>query len=213
LDERNIWKSVAFLIGLPLLLIVILVALLVESSVEAVAPVEEKLKESENPKYDFFAEVPNGRSDDEKDSAHIYRVEGKSVEEISKHIQSLQKPKQQAVPFYHRHLLAYPEALVTVYQDLDDPSDVLVEVAPEEFVREQYHPQLFTEETDLFDDDPFDMPKFHAYRSYYTGFINWDRQYTRYPYFVEENRSSTTSIRNGSAGTRSSRGGGISAGK
>ncbi len=212
-SEKKVAFWVLTSIFLPLLIVVGL-AVFVEMTVEAVGPVEEAMKDSENPKYDFFAEVPNGDSYDEEESAHIYRVEDTTLDPIVKHLHSLQEPKAVSNRLPDRQLLVFPEELVTVYRDLDDESDVLVEVAPMSFVKEQYHPEIFMVKTNAFEKEPLDMPAFNQFRSYYTGFIEWnDRQYTRYPYYIEENRSSTTSIRNGSAGTRSSRGGGISAGK
>lgn len=146
------------------------------------------------------------------EQANIYRVEDASVPEVAEDLQAAEAPDHVSGQSDERMILAYPDELVSVYQDVEQPEDTLVEVAGMPFVRHNYSPSFLEAYLlanwigNIFGNDWRDRD---WHRNPYRGYIGPDRRYSNY------GGASTRggSVRQDSAGTRNFRGGGLGVGK
>ncbi|OEF99315.1 hypothetical protein BHF71_01620 [Vulcanibacillus modesticaldus] len=138
------------------------------------------------------------------DFANIYRAQNQTVIETANTIASQYPPLQKSMEDPERMFLIYNDYLVTVMQDIEEPDDVLIEVADRQFVKDNYDLSLF--EAYLIAnivEDIFEV----SYKRKYRGYIG-PKGYTPY-----RGTGKTGSIRIGSSGNTTIRGGGPSAGK
>jgi hypothetical protein len=138
-------------------------------------------------------------------SSKVYRAENQKVQDVAKVIADKNTPKESSKEDAERMFLVYNDQLIHVMKDAEKPEDTLVEVSEKEFVRRHYNTS-FLETYLMFRivDDLFGLGRNR--RGDYGGYIGTDGRYSR-------NSPTTGSIRYGSRGATSPRGGGPGTGK
>lgn len=148
------------------------------------------------------------------DVANIYRAQDKTIMEMVNEISSKDKPLQISKEDSEKMFLVYDDSLITVMKDLEEPNDVLIEVANRQFVKDNYNLSFF--EAYLIANIVGNI--FGAgYNRKYRGYVG-SGGYTRYGGTLDSKTfkdyyGSNGSVRTGSAGNSSTRGGGPGVGK
>lgn len=89
--------------------------------------------------YDLSETYPlESVSRDGKSTSYIYRAENTTVPEAAKSIADKRKPKQTSEQSDERMFLVYDNELIQVQRDKDKPEDSIIEVASQEYVRQNY---------------------------------------------------------------------------
>ncbi|WP_128895164.1 DUF4247 domain-containing protein [Longirhabdus pacifica] len=143
---------------------------------------------------------------DDGSKAMVYRAQGTDVEQVSNQIQGWKNPVQTSPLKEERMFLVYDEELVQLMPDANSPTDTLIEVYDQKFVRNHFSMSLL--ETYLLVsivDDLFDIARNRKGTGGYGGYVNNDGKYTK-------TVGNTGTIRFGSSNA-SVRGGGPGVGK
>ncbi|WP_261132023.1 DUF4247 domain-containing protein [Bacillus sp. Marseille-Q3570] len=82
-------------------------------------------------------------STDPDDVARIYVGEQQTISEVSSQIQKDHQPEESSEIKEDKQILVYDDYFVTLTQDEDDPDNTLIEVASNEFARDNYRPGFF----------------------------------------------------------------------
>ncbi|WP_221563300.1 DUF4247 domain-containing protein [Alkalihalobacillus sp. TS-13] len=82
-------------------------------------------------------------STDPDDVARLYVAKDKSIQEVSKAIKDQMEPENASEIKENKQILVYDDYFVTLTQDEDDPENTNIEVATDEFVRDNYRPGFF----------------------------------------------------------------------
>ncbi|MGP4080722.1 DUF4247 domain-containing protein [Pseudalkalibacillus sp. R45] len=77
------------------------------------------------------------------DVARLYVAKDKSIQEVSKAIQDHMEPNNASEIKENKQVLVYDDHFVTLTQDEDDAESTNIEVASDEFVRDNYRPGFF----------------------------------------------------------------------
>lgn len=158
--------------------------------------------------YTWFDTVRGDRGE----QANVYRVERASVPEVARDLAERATPDHVSEASEERMILSYPDELVSVYRDVDQAEDTLVEVASTTFVRNNYSPSFLEGYLlgsligNIFGSGWQNRDWNRPYR----GYIGPDRRYSTYG---GAKGATGGSIRQGSSGTRFFRGGGLGVGK
>lgn len=92
-------------------------------------------------KQQYSLESVQGSGDTQQ---KVYRAKGESVPDVAKKIAAEHKPDEMSAQSNEHMFLVYPDDLVHVQQDPEQPSDTLVEVDTEQFVRQNYDPSFLS---------------------------------------------------------------------
>jgi hypothetical protein len=139
-------------------------------------------------------------------TSKVYRVANQTVPEVAKTLAKQDKPKETSKEDPERMFLVYDNQLVHLMRDIEAPEDTLVEISNKEFVRRHYNTS-FLEAYLMYSvvSNLFGMGGIRRDQGY-GGYIDTSGRYSR-------NAGNTGSIRYGSIGGNSPRGGGPGVGK
>ncbi|MEX0414934.1 DUF4247 domain-containing protein [Bacillus sp. C30] len=79
---------------------------------------------------------------DGKQESYVYRAANRSVPEVAKELISERKPKQASKEDENQMFLVYSDKMYNLQKDKEKPSDTLIEISNEEFVRQNYQPSF-----------------------------------------------------------------------
>lgn len=140
--------------------------------------------------------------------AKVYRAPGQSVPEVVQTISSKRSPEETSKRDEERMFLVYRNQLIHVMRDAEQPEDTLIEVSSQQFVKNNYDMSFL--EVYLVASIARDLYNIGGsagrYRDPYGGYVGPSGRYAK-------SRGNSGSIRYGSEGGGSSRGGGIGFGK
>lgn len=106
--------------------------------------------------------------------SYVYRAAGMSVPEAARLLSEQRPPEQQSEESTERMFLVYPDEIVHLQQDPEQPEDTLIEISTREYVRQNYSPSflegylLGSLISDLFDHGRYSGGQYRGYSSYDT---------------------------------------------
>lgn len=80
---------------------------------------------------------------DGNQSSRVYRAENQTVPEVAKELAAQRTPKEVSNEDADRMFLVYSDELYHLQKDPQKPSDTLIEVDNNAFVRQNYNPSFF----------------------------------------------------------------------
>ncbi|WP_379971179.1 DUF4247 domain-containing protein [Ectobacillus sp. sgz5001026] len=87
--------------------------------------------------YPLDSAVNNGSQ-----QSYVYRAENKTVPEVASQLSEQKKPEQISKTDDNQMFLVYSDELYNIQKDKDKPTDTLIEVSNQEFVRNNYNPSF-----------------------------------------------------------------------
>ncbi|MCP8969428.1 DUF4247 domain-containing protein [Ectobacillus ponti] len=74
--------------------------------------------------------------------SYVYWAAGETVPQVAKKLTEQRQPDQMSKEDSKQMFLVYPDELYNLQQDADKPSDTIIEVSNDEFVRQNYSPSF-----------------------------------------------------------------------
>ncbi|KIL44328.1 DUF4247 domain-containing protein [Jeotgalibacillus soli] len=91
--------------------------------------------------YQLYDTVSSAENSD--DFARIYLAEDQDISSVASELQKHEEPTEMSEPRNGKQILVYDNQFVTLTESEDDSSDTIIELAGEEFVRNNYSPSFF----------------------------------------------------------------------
>ncbi|MFJ8528236.1 DUF4247 domain-containing protein [Bacillus sp. NPDC094106] len=79
---------------------------------------------------------------DGKQESYVYRAANRSVPDVAKELIDEKEPKQSSKKDENQMFLVYPDKLYNIQKDKEKPSDTLIEISNNEYVRQNYQPSF-----------------------------------------------------------------------
>ncbi|NBJ67901.1 MULTISPECIES: DUF4247 domain-containing protein [Clostridia] len=102
---------------------------------------EHDIAEFINQNYTFQDVVSS--QENSSDISEIYIAEDKSMDEVVNELQEHEEPEKLSERSDNKQALIYDNLFVIVTEDEDHPEDSTVEIAEQQFVRDNYNPSFF----------------------------------------------------------------------
>ncbi|MCC2249847.1 DUF4247 domain-containing protein [Virgibacillus sp. AGTR] len=77
------------------------------------------------------------------DVSEIYIAENKSIDEVVTELQEYQEPNKVSEKTDQKQALVYDDLFIIITEDENDPDNSTVEIASQQFVRDNYNPNFF----------------------------------------------------------------------
>ncbi|MGM0843419.1 MAG: DUF4247 domain-containing protein [Bacillota bacterium] len=94
-----------------------------------------------NNQYNFTDTVASGT--DDSNYSEIYIAENQSIDEVAQTIQNHEEPERISDKKDNKQVLIYDELFVILTEDEDNSANTMIEVANDQFVRNNYSPSFF----------------------------------------------------------------------
>ncbi|WP_077303066.1 DUF4247 domain-containing protein [Virgibacillus pantothenticus] len=102
---------------------------------------EHDIAEFINQNYTFQDVVSS--QENSSDISEIYIAEDKSIDEVVNELQEHEEPEKLSERSDNKQALIYDNLFVIVTEDEDNPENSTVEIAEQQFVRDNYNPSFF----------------------------------------------------------------------